>query len=293
MVNITCFGEVLWDVFSDQKKIGGAPLNVALRLNSLGVKTNMISRIGDDDNGKELLDFIQTNGLNPTLIQIDKTFKTGVVQVVLNESGSANYTIDKPVAWDKIEINERIDEVAKNSDAFIFGSLVCRDPVSKESLIGLLKHASFKVFDVNMRPPHFSMELILQLMSISDFVKCNDEELSEICSYLKFNSTSIKKQIQFISLKTNTNQICVTKGKDGAILLYNNELYEQNGYPVKVADTVGAGDSFLAALISELIKKNKPEKALNFACAMGGLVASKKGANPKINHKEVNCLIKD
>jgi fructokinase len=286
-----CFGEVLWDIFPNQKKIGGAPLNVALRLNSLGVKTSIISRVGEDDLGRELLEFIKTQGLDSSEIQLDKNRHTGIVKVLLDKKGSATYTIEHPAAWDKIEISNKTIAKVENCDAFVFGSLVCRDPVSKNTLSGLLKYARFKVFDVNMRPPHFSMDLILHLMFKSDFIKCNDEELSEICSYLKFNSGSIKKQIQFISLKTNTKQICVTKGKEGAILLYSNKIYEQNGYPIKVADTVGAGDSFLAALISELIRKNKPEKALKFACAMGALVANKKGANPKIKSSELKSFI--
>lgn len=293
MTNMVCFGEVLWDMFPTQKKIGGAPLNVALRLNSLGVKASIISRVGEDDHGRELLEFVKTQGLDSSDIQLDKNIATGIVKVLLDQKGSATYTIEHPAAWDKIEICKEAIKKVKHSNAFIFGSLVCRDTISKNTLIHLMEHARFKVFDVNMRPPHFSMDLILQFMLKSDFVKCNDEELSEICSYLKFKSKSIEKQIQFISFKTNTQQFCVTKGKDGAVLLIRDKIYVQDGFPIMVADTVGAGDSFLAALISELIKKNKPQKALQFACAMGALVASKKGANPKVNNSEINSFIKD
>ena len=289
---VTCFGEVLWDVFPTHKKIGGAPLNVALRLNSFGVETNIISRVSQDTNGIEILEFVKNNGLDVSGIQIDKTFKTGVVQVTLNKVGSATYSIDYPVAWDKINITKKAVEKVKSSDAFIFGSLVCRDPVSKNTLNHLLQFAGFKVFDVNIRPPHYSMGLLFELMKRSDFIKCNDEELQEICEYLNFNSGSIEDQVRLISLKTKTKQICVTQGKDGATLLYNDQFYINKGYKVKVVDTVGAGDSFLATLISKLLNKTHPEKALNFACAIGSIVASKKGANPVIHADELNSFTK-
>jgi len=289
---VTCFGEVLLDVFPTHKKIGGAPLNVALRLNSFGVETNIISRVSQDTNGIEILEFVKNNGLDVSGIQIDKTFKTGVVQVTLNKVGSATYSIDYPVAWDKINITKKAVEKVKSSDAFIFGSLVCRDPVSKNTLNHLLQFAGFKVFDVNIRPPHYSMGLLFELMKRSDFIKCNDEELQEICEYLNFNSGSIEDQVRLISLKTKTKQICVTQGKDGATLLYNDQFYINKGYKVKVVDTVGAGDSFLATLISKLLNKTHPEKALNFACAIGSIVASKKGANPVIHADELNSFTK-
>jgi fructokinase len=289
---ITCFGEVLWDVFPTHKKIGGAPLNVALRLNSLGVRANIISRVSENEYGKELLEFVKSNGLDISSIQIDKTYNTGVVKVLIDDGGSASYSIDFPSAWDKIEITDNAIEQIKSSHAFIFGSLACRDEVSKNTLFYLLQFASFKVFDVNLRPPFYSMELLLNLMNESDFIKCNEEELKEICNSLHFNSKSIEEQINFISQQTQTNKICVTKGKDGAVLLYNNKFYKHKGYQINVADTVGAGDSFLASLISKLLHDIQPEEALDFACAMGALVASKKGANPVITNYELNLFIK-
>jgi fructokinase len=289
---ITCFGEVLWDVFPTHKKIGGAPLNVALRLNSLGVRANIISRVSENEYGKELLEYVKSNGLDISSIQIDKTYNTGVVKVLIDDGGSASYSIDFPSAWDKIEITDNAIEQIKSSHAFIFGSLACRDEVSKNTLFYLLQFDSFKVFDVNLRPPFYSMELLLNLMNESDFIKCNEEELKEICNSLHFNSKSIEEQINFISQQTQTNKICVTKGKDGAVLLYNNKFYKHKGYQINVADTVGAGDSFLASLISKLLHDIQPEEALDFACAMGALVASKKGANPVITNYELNLFIK-
>jgi len=287
MSTVTCFGEILWDVFSTHKKIGGAPLNVALRLQSFGMKATIISRIGDDTDGRLSLKYIEGSGIDISNIQIDKFYKTGCVNVSLDNKGSASYIIEAPVAWDKIEVTNQNVKIVKSSDAFIFGSLACRDEITKNTLLNLLKHAAFKVFDVNLRPPFYSMDLLLTLMHASDFIKCNDDELNEICTSLGFASATLIKQIKFLSQYTQTQQICVTKGKNGATLLCGNNFYHNNGYPVKVADTVGAGDSFLATLIDQLLNKTKPNKALNFACAVGALVASKEGANPKIMQSEI------
>ena len=151
----------------------------------------------------------------------------------------------------------------------------------------LLEFAEFKIFDVNLRPPFYTMELLLDLMKRSDFIKCNDDELVEICIALHFNSESIEEQIKFLSKHTQVKQICVTKGKDGALLLYNDQFYNNKGYPVSVVDTVGAGDSFLATLIAALLKRTAPEEALSQACAVGALVANNEGANPKLPQSEI------
>ncbi len=293
MSTITCFGEVLWDIFSTHKKIGGAPLNVALRLQSFGVDAKIISRIGNDKDGKASLKYIKDNAIDTSTIQIDPSLKTGCVHVTLDKTGSASYIIEQPVAWDNIELTDNTIAIVKPSNAFIFGSLVCRNEVSKNTLLNLLQHATYKVFDVNLRPPFYAMDLLLELMTKADFIKCNDDELLEICNGINFKSDSITEQIKFLSQQTNTKHICVTLGKDGAVLLYNNQFYHHKGYPIKVIDTVGAGDSFLAALISKLINKEKPSNALNFACAVGALVAGKEGANSKILDSEISAFIKD
>jgi fructokinase len=291
MPTVTCFGEVLWDVFPTHKKIGGAPLNVALRLNSFKNNTYIISSVGDDDDGKEVLQYIHDHGMITTSIQIDKMHKTGCVLVTLNNKGSATYEIEYPVAWDNIKATEEAIDMVRSSDALIYGSLACRDEVSKSSLLTLLPYAKMKVFDVNLRPPFYSMELLLDLMSKASFIKLNDEELIEICNALKFDESAMEEQIKFLSNYTKTDQICVTIGKHGALLLYDGRLYRNKGYKVNVADTVGAGDSFLATLINNLLNKKKPAQALDMAAAVGAMVAGKEGANPVITNSEIDAFM--
>jgi len=288
---IVCFGEVLFDVFPTHTKIGGAPLNVGLRLASLGIETEIISRIGQDAKGNELLDFIEANNVSTAYIQTDSHFSTGEVTVKLDEKGSASYTINYPVAWDKIEATPEAQDTVSSADAVVFGSLVCRDTASYQSLLSLLNVAKYKIFDVNLRSPFYTKELLLQLMNKSDFIKFNDDELYEISEYLGSPYHSLEQNMQFIAEKTNTQHICVTKGSHGAVLFYNNQLFYNSGYKITVADTVGAGDSFLAGLLSKLLTGIAPQEAINFACALGALVAQEEGANPKISKESIRAFM--
>lgn len=289
---VICFGEILWDVFPGGEKIGGAPLNIALRLKSLGIATTIVSKVGKDQLGKRLIDFIHQQGIGTEYIQQDAQFETGKVNVTLDQNGAASYEIAYPAAWDKIDLVSTLEEEVAQADLFLFGSLVTRDVVSKKSLLSLLKKASFKVFDVNLRAPHYSQTLIEDLMQKADLIKFNDEELAEISKAMGSQEKSLEKQLRFISVKTNTPKVCVTKGGDGALLLLNDQLYDQKGFPIKVVDTVGAGDSFLATLLEGILTNKAPEIALENACAMGAMVASSTGANPKITPEKLHHFIK-
>lgn len=286
--NIICFGEVLFDVFPTHKKIGGAPLNVALRLASLGINAQIISRVGDDEIGRELLAFIKKNGVDTDTIQIDENLSTGQVTVQLNEKGSASYTINYPVAWDKIICVPEDEIMVKKADALVFGSLVCRDSISQNSLLEIINYAKYAVFDVNLRAPFYTKEILINLMMQSDFIKFNDDELYEVSAFMNSPYHSLEQNILFIAEKTNTKHICVTKGSHGAVLYYNEKMYYNSGYKIDVVDTVGSGDSFLAGLLSKLLYDENPQEAIDFACALGAIVAKNEGANPKISSKEIN-----
>lgn len=291
MANVVCFGEVLWDVFQSHKKIGGAPLNVAVRLKSLGNDVSIISRVGADVNGDKILAFLNENNINTDGVQIDSNNNTGEVKVTLNEKGSASYDIIYPMAWDKIEVTETIENITKTSDAFVYGSLISRDEKSKNTLYELLSIAKYKIFDVNLRAPYYTKEVLLFLMNEADFIKFNDDEIFEIAKHLNFDSQSLEENIHFISEQTNTKTICVTKGGQGAVLYYNKTFYTNNGYKIIVKDTVGAGDSFLASLISKLLQNISGQEAINYASAVGALVAQSEGANPVLLESDITALI--
>jgi len=291
MAKITCFGEVLWDVFPTHKKIGGAPLNVANRLQALGNDVTMISAIGEGGNGTKLLDYIKEVGINPSCIQVHNEYKTGKVKVMLNEKGSASYDIKYPRAWDKIRLTEINKNAVKNSDAFVFGSLAARDESSRNTLFKLIELANYRIFDLNLRPPYYTKDLLIKLMIEADFIKFNDDELYEVCGYLDSKYRSMEQNIRYIAQKTNTKHICVTKGHHGAVLLYDDKFYYNSGYLIKVIDTVGAGDSFLGSLISQLLNNVNPQEAVDFACAVGAMVAQSEGANPVLLRSDIDAFI--
>ncbi|GAA3579104.1 carbohydrate kinase [Snuella lapsa] len=291
MARITCFGEVLWDVFPTHKKIGGAPLNVASRLQSFGHDVTMVSAIGRDKNGTKIMQYLKDRDVNTGCIQVHDEFKTGKVKVMLNEKGSASYDIKYPRAWDKIRLTEINKKVVESSDAFVYGSLVARDDSSKNTLYELIKRAKYKIFDLNLRPPYYTKEVLFHLMEAADFIKFNDDELYEVSKYMGSRYNSLEQNIRYIAERTNTKHVCVTKGEHGAVLLYNGKFYYNSGYLIKVVDTVGAGDSFLASLVSQLLNKEHPQKAIDFACAVGALVAQSEGANPELSDTEITTFI--
>ena len=229
-LKFVCFGEVLWDVFPSHKKIGGAPLNVAIRLNSFGNDVFIVSKIGKDELGKLLVKFVNEKGLDDQNIQIDSNLKTGEVEVVLDEKGSASYSIMYPRAWDQIVMKDKLKHLVISSDVFIFGSLICRNNVSRDTLEKLLGHAKFKVFDVNLRAPFYNHEVLFGLMKKANFIKFNEEELSEICKYHESGYTTIEENIFYISKKTNTDHVCVTKGENGAVLYCANKFFYNDGF---------------------------------------------------------------
>ncbi|WP_373057612.1 carbohydrate kinase [Zunongwangia sp. H14] len=286
-----CFGEILWDVFPDEERIGGAPLNVASRLSSFGIHTKMLSKIGKDERGQKLLTYLKNNNVDTKHVSEDENLSTGIVQVSLSPSGSASYEINYPSAWDKINISKEMKQSVKEADAFIFGSLVCRDEVSRSTLFALLPLAKYKILDINLRPPHYRKEILLKLMQLADFIKFNDEELFEIAALLGSKYNSLEQNLNFIAEKFLASSICVTKGSYGAVFMNNGNLFYNSGFKIKVKDTVGAGDSFLATLIAKLLQGKKEQEALNYACALGALVAAKEGANPEISDEEIENFI--
>lgn len=286
-MKVTSFGEVLWDDFPGGKVLGGAPLNVLVRLRSLGVDTSMISSRGDDADGEELLRQIESKNVNTDLLQVCKDQATSLVKVRLDACGSASYEIVYPCAWDRIQVEEAALKRVAESDAFIYGSLSTRDEVSRKTLEQLVEQAKFKIFDVNLRPPHYDTDRLLEMMKKADLVKLNDDELYELSKAYGSKHNSIEQNIQFLAKLSGTPRICVTLGSHGAIYFENGEFYRHCGYRVKVADTVGSGDSFLAGLTYKLLNNTPPQEAVSFACALGALVASHHGATPEISLKEV------
>ena len=287
MKQIVCFGETLWDVLPTGKQPGGAPFNVAVHLHQLGQPVQLISRVGDDDLGTELLDFLAARGVPTGLVQRGHSHLTGVVKANVGDRNEVVYKIVQPVAWDYIQYGEELASVVAAADMFVFGSLAARMPASRDTLYQLLPHARFRVFDVNMRPPHYTREVVEHLLGQADLVKMNHHELAEILGWLGQDTAATEQALAGLASRFGLQAVCVTLGADGALLWKDGQLYRSPGIAVEVQDTIGSGDAFLAALLSSWLAGHPPPDCLRFACAAGSLVATYQGATPAITRAQV------
>ena len=275
-----CFGEILWDMLPDGPQPGGAPLNVAYHLTKLGVDTSIVSRVGNDANGRKLELLLGEWGINRRLLQTDEKYLTSEVIAKMNNGNEVSYEIVAPVAWDFIQFPENVVGRIKPSTYFIYGSLASRNDVSRNTLFQLLETDGIKVLDINLRPPFVNRDLLEMLLSKADIVKFNQAEL-EVAQMLFGGSFSNElSQIQFIQKQFGIAEIIVTKGEFGASYYKNNETYNAWGTEVNVKDTIGSGDAFLAAFIANHYLKQEPQTIINNAVAMGAFIANKKGGCP-------------
>jgi fructokinase len=278
--SVFCYGEVLWDIFPEGARAGGAPFNVAYNLMRMGVDAHMISRIGEDTLGADLMKQVSDWKINTQDSQLDFKYPTGTVIAHIDEHNEAHYDIIQPVAWDFIEFRNDYIEKVGNADAFVFGSLITRNEVSRNTLFQLLEIAKFKVFDVNIRPPFFSVPVITDLLSKSDLVKMNKAELRLVLEFLGKEYVTEDDSIRFIQDKFNINEILVSKGSKGALYFKGNERFEAPAVSVTVQDTVGSGDAFLAGFLSKRILNEAPQDIMSRATALGAFITSKEGACP-------------
>lgn len=278
MKNILCFGEILWDTFEDGRVAGGAPMNVARHLVQQGADVSFASKVGTDAPGTELVEFLKGGGLYSGLVSQDEALPTCIVTVELDATGQATYIIPQPVSWDNMETNDELTNAAEQASAIVFGSLACRTKVTRDTLLNVLDETTaLKVFDVNLRAPHYNLATIETLSAKADVVKMNEDEAALL---IGGSNGDLKEKITEFQKKYHPQTICVTRGENGAIIWHDYEFFEHPGYPVDVVDTVGAGDAFLATFVMGLLTKQPMQQVLEKACKVGAFVAGNRGANP-------------
>ncbi len=282
---VITIGEILWDVFPEGKKAGGSSMNVALNLHKQGIESRFISAIGKDENGKELVSFLAANHFGTDLIQINDELPTSTVVVQLDENHQATYTIKQPVAWDDIKITAQNITAVKQADALVYCSLTCREEKSKATILRLLENAKTKIFDINLRAPFYSKELIGELLAKADILKINEDELVWVKESFGLTGNTEEQLLKQLSFQFKIEIICLTLGDKGACVLNDGKLFKHAGYRVQVVDTVGAGDAFLATFIACYLQGYPMESTLDNACKVGAFVASQPGANPEYNKK--------
>lgn len=287
---VICFGEVLWDLLPNGKVAGGAPMNVAYQTNNLGMRSKMVSRVGDDALGRELRAFLESKGVSTDWVQTDPKYPTGIVNVSLDEKGIPSYEIVQPAAWDHIECSDAMLESLNGADAMVFGSLSCRSEQSKKTLLALLNQASLKVFDVNLREPFYTRALLEELLPKANLVKVNDIELAILAGWYGMPGTE-EEQMNALRNKFGFDRIIVTKGEHGAACLSDAGYCSVPGVSVKVQDTIGSGDAFLSGFLSRLFAGESDQACLRFANALGALTATKAGGTPNIHPSEIQALL--
>lgn len=276
---ILCVGEILWDALPDGLFLGGAPFNVASHLHALHQEVAFVSRVGDDRLGHEAVRRMRARGLETELMQIDDSLPTGFVQVALGGTGEPDYEILEPAAWDAITVGDPLAQHARHADALVYGSLAQRALTSRQTIRHLCEAEVLRVFDVNLRPPFVDPAVIDQSLNAADVVKCNDDELQRLQGWFDLPE-DLESALGALASSFDCPAICVTAGDDGAWLWRDGNCSHHPGYAVDVEDTVGAGDAFLAALLTGLLDGEDGPTLLEYANRLGAFVASRSGALP-------------
>jgi fructokinase len=287
---VVCFGEVLWDILPSGAVPGGAPMNVAYHLHKQQKNPAVITSIGIDEKGEQLINIFSGYGVCTDFFQVDYNHETGKVYAKPNEHNEVVYDIVMPVAWDFILWEDSFEDLVSNAEFFVYGSLAARNQVSKKTLFQLLEAAKSKVLDINLRAPHFNRRIVEELLAKADFLKLNLAELELITGWFS-KYISIEDRVRSIIEKFKISNMVVTMGGDGALLYFNGNEYKHKGYKVNVVDTVGSGDAFLAGLIAKLLDNASPVDALEFASGLGAFIASCIGPCPKYNVEEIYNLV--
>jgi fructokinase len=283
---IVAIGEALWDVFPDQRRPGGAPCNVAFHAAQLGDRGVIVTRVGSDADGEELVAFLGDRGVETDFVQRDTTRPTGTVLVKLVHI-SPRYDITKDVAWDYIALDDAARVLGMQADAICVGSLAQRCTTSRATVRQLVSDArgqALVVFDVNLRPQFIDPEVILATFLAADVVKMSEGEEAELSTLLDRPSL-----VSWLVVSVGVKAVCVTRGDAGASITTSERMVSVPGIATDTSggDPVGAGDAFTAAMTHQLVRHATPEETLDTANRYAALVATKQGAMPVLSPEEL------
>ncbi|MCI7316605.1 MAG: carbohydrate kinase [Bacteroidales bacterium] len=276
-------GEALWDVLPEGKKIGGAPANFAYHVSQFGLPSCVVSAIGDDALGKEIIENFTSKGLDQLIAEVP--YPTGTVQVEIDQTGIPLYDIKENVAWDNIPYTEHLDALAKRTKAVCFGSLAQRNVVSRETINHFLDTMpkdddSLIVFDVNLRQGFYNKEILCKSMQNCNILKINEEELITVSRMFGYPGIDLQDKCWILLGKYNLKMLILTCGINGSYVFTPGNVSFQPTPKVEVADTVGAGDSFTAAFIASILKGKSVTEAHTIAVKTSAFVCTQKGAMP-------------
>jgi fructokinase len=279
-------GEALWDLLPAGKQIGGAPLNFAYISLLLGEQAAIASRIGTDPLGEELERELSARGIEIGCLQRDTSLPTGTVEVMIAADGQPQYEIGRPVAWDALESTSDWEELARQADTVCFGTLAQRSEQSRGAIAAFLRATRpecVRIFDLSLRPPFYSRDTVLDSIRLATIVKFNEKELAELIGMAGLPVGVLPQDLPTLATHFGVELICVTRGSRGSLLATPQQVVEHPAFPVKVVDTVGAGDAFAAAVACCWGLRMGLERTSVVANLWAGWVASQDGAMPLID----------
>lgn len=287
-------GELLWDCFGDSRRPGGAPANVAFHARQLGTQAAVLSRVGRDALGDELAAHLSSCGLETTFIQRDANHPTGTVTVELSQKDHPQYVIHENVAWDHLAFDAPAAQLLGRATAICFGTLAQRSPASRAAIRAAVNAApdALRIYDVNIRPPWYSRDVIEWSLRAASVVKLNADEVAVLACELELPNNDADDLASHLHDRCNVDLVCLTRGGLGCVLYARGEKVTEKGRPREVVDTVGAGDAFTAGLAFALRQSWPLARVAQFANEVGGLVATRPGAMPPLRD-EFAALIED
>lgn len=276
-------GEALWDVLPEGKKIGGAPANFAYHVSQFGLPSCVVSAVGADALGREIVENFTSKGLTHLLPEVP--YPTGTVQVEIDQAGIPQYDIRENVAWDNIPFTPQLEALARRTRAVCFGSLAQRNVVSRNTIGSFLdamprRDDSLVVFDVNLRQGFYNKEILCDSMSRCNILKINDEELVAVSRMFGYPGIDLQDKCWILLGKYNLKMLILTCGINGSYVFTPGNVSFMPTPKVEVADTVGAGDSFTAAFIANILKGRPVAEAHAKAVQTSAFVCTKNGAMP-------------
>jgi len=284
-------GELLWDVLPEGARLGGAPANFAVMAGRLGNHAAMLSRVGRDALGREAVEMLNGFPIDTEYLQIDSQHETGRVTVALKD-GQPEYTIHQPAAWDFLYLSDEWVALAKRADAVCFQSLSQRSRQARmtvQELVAETREDCVRVFDVNLRPPFYTSEVIEESLELASVFKMNDAEVPLVLSLLGLDVPGLshadglqRAAEQVLKEFPELRLVAITRGGNGSLLVSRDEVNEHPGVPVKVADTIGAGDAFTAAMTHYLLRGASLAVLNEAGNRWGSWVASQSGAMPEL-----------
>jgi fructokinase len=281
--NIVGLGELLWDVLPKGKELGGAPANFAYMTSLLGDHGIVASRVGSDALGRTAGRRLERIGLRSKFLQIDTKHQTGIANVAVDPAGQPTFEIVENVAWDFFEWTPEWQKLASTADAVCFGTLAQRAPQSRSTIRSFLQEVgrgTTRIFDMNLRQNFYSPAMIDESFKLSDVVKLNETELPIAVKSLGGTFTDEERSARWLRDKYGLRLVCITRGAKGSLLVSSTEVHQHSGVRIVVADTVGSGDAFTAALIYHYLRRASLATMNEAANRMGAWVASQTGATP-------------